>query len=81
MTVTIDRTAAKIGRSMKKREMFIGYSRLVGGVARPAASITTLLGVDHEPRAHALDAGDDDPVVGREPLAHDAQARRAAGRA
>src|SRR5262249_56899343 len=90
MTVTMEMTAAKIGRSMKKREMFIDSlvdslgsersgRRARGGLRRSRDGL--LLGFDDDVGPRPLDALHDDPVAGREPLAHHPQAvvQRAAG--
>src|SRR5215469_10857781 len=80
MTVTMEMTAAKIGRSMKKREMFIDSMggversgrRARGGLRRSRDGL--LLGLDDDVGPRPLDALHDDAVVGRETLAYDPQA-------
>src|SRR5215813_8366596 len=79
MTVTMEMTAAKIGRSMKKREMFIdslgserSRGRTCGRLRRGRDGL--LLGLDDDVGPRPLDALHDDPVAGRESLAHHAQA-------
>ena len=75
--MTIERTAAKIGRSMKKREMFIGRGsrRRGAGVGvggrdggRPAPSGATTM-----PGRTRWMPRDDDAVLGADALADDAQ--------
>src|SRR6185436_8695316 len=68
ITVTIDRTAAKIGRSMKKREKPISTA----GRRRRLPLDRPVLGRHRSALVHPLDAGDDDPVVTAHPVAHDA---------
>src|SRR5262249_58092881 len=83
MTVTMEMTAAKIGRSMKKREMFIDSlvdslgvewsgRRARSGLRRSRDGL--LLGLDDDVGPRPLDALHDDAVVGRETLAYDPQA-------
>src|SRR5262245_46621942 len=69
ITVTIERTAAKIGRSMKKREMFMstGSSSLLGGQRRQwrgGRVDCPLLRLHHDAGVHLLDARHDDALVG-----------------
>src|SRR5262245_28468397 len=75
MTVTIERTAAKIGRSMKKWESPIALGRAVGaGDVGGAAREHGLLRVDGLAVARELDAARDDPVVGCDPVGDDPEA-------
>src|SRR4029450_6328069 len=67
MTVTNESTAAKIGRSMKKRA---STSAASGGGGRRFDG--HVLRHDLQTGPHALDAADDHAVVGREPRAHEA---------
>src|SRR5262245_17192051 len=75
MIVTIESTAAKIGRSMKKRA---STSAAPGGGGGRGGRVGRLDGHvlrrDRDARPHALHARDDHAVVGRQPRAHDAQA-------
>src|SRR6186713_1612325 len=71
ITVTIERTAAKIGRSMKNREMFMSGLRGQGRHRRGRRVDRALLRRHHDARVHLLDAGDDDALVGSDALAHD----------
>src|SRR5882757_1648343 len=77
MTKTIETTAAKIGRSMKKWERRMCGSRSIGVDLRPGdrcRSGARLLwrNLSAGPRPH--EAVDDDVVVGRQALGDDAQA-------
>src|SRR5262245_24663961 len=78
MIVTIASTAAKIGRSMKKRDSTSAAPGGGGGGNGRGGRLGRLDGHvlrrDRDARPHALDARDDDAVVGRQPRAHDAQA-------
>src|SRR5229473_2192142 len=69
MTKTIETTAAKIGRSMKKWEIRIGASIGLGGRARRRRLLGGHLGAG----ARAHQAVDHDPVVGRDALPDHAQ--------
>ena len=88
ITVTIEMTAAKIGRSMKKREMFTRHPSGVWAPARAAAcrrraaerERLLLRARPRCPGAARWMPRIDDAIRRREPLADDAEARRAAGR-
>src|SRR2546429_7421450 len=76
ITKTIETTAAKIGRSMKKCEMRIGRSRLsIGGGLRGGGLRHRLLLLRRHllPRTHAHQTIDDHAVVGRYALLDHAQ--------
>src|SRR5438270_10522753 len=66
ITITIDTTAAKIGRSMKKRERRILVDLGLCGGRRRALAVRRDLGA----RACADEAVDDDIVVRRNPRNH-----------
>src|SRR5712675_2531152 len=77
MTKTIETTAAKIGRSMKKWDWRICGSRSIGADLRAdgrRGSGARLLRRYLCARARAHQAVDDDVVVERQPLGDDAQA-------
>ena len=94
--MTIESTAAKIGRSMKKCEMFTArrsrhgptcgvrrsprWARCWRFAAAALLSIGRSSGATIVPGARA-GCRDDDAIVGAEALAHDAQAVDAAARA
>src|SRR2546427_11594261 len=76
ITMTIDRTVAKIGRSTKKRAnigpLLRRRLRGLGRGGRPRAHAHLLRG--HRPaRPHALDPVHDHPVAGRDALGHGAE--------
>src|SRR5204862_3754669 len=76
ITMTIDRTVAKIGRSTKKRAnigpLLRRRLRGLGRGGRPRAHVHLLRG--HRPaRPHALDPVHDHPVAGRDALGHGAE--------
>src|SRR5262249_29177073 len=89
MVMTSDTTAAKIGRSMKKRLILMGVVP-TGGAQRRRASFLCLddrpfgrrsgqhrrlpLGGHLAAGARALQAADDHPVLGGDALAHHAHA-------
>src|SRR4029079_15372256 len=70
ITITIDTTAAKIGRSMKKCEIRIPVCLLRLGLrtGRPGGRCARLLRRDLLARPHAHQTVDDDAVIGCEPL-------------
>src|ERR1700730_3425125 len=80
ITNTIESTEAKIGRSMKKCEMRMGFCRRLfrlfwrpaGGARRSAAGL--LLRLNFLPGLRLHQAADDHAVVGPEPFLDDAQA-------
>src|SRR3970040_329046 len=76
--IRIDITAAKIGRSMKKWEIFIAAAFLL---VRRAGLDLARLGLDLDAGTHAHQPVDDDVVVGLEAVADDPEAafRRRAG--
>src|SRR5262245_17073296 len=76
ITMTIDRTVAKIGRSTKKRANIVPLLR--GRLRRlrrggRAGAHAHLLRRHGRARAHALDPVHDDPLAGRESLGHGAE--------
>src|SRR5215207_4051640 len=89
MVMTSATTAAKIGRSMKKRLILMGFAFPAGGAAPRPASFLRLrdrlcgrprgqgrrlaLGADLAAGAGALQAPNDHPLRGRDALAHHAQ--------
>src|SRR3954452_221688 len=82
ITNTSDTTPAKIGRSMKKREMRISRSAASVGPGRSFASGCRGVGIAGRLLRRHLDAGthphqavDDDPIAGLEPCRNHAQAR------
>src|SRR4051812_23418572 len=89
MVMTSDTTAAKIGRSMKKRLILMRLAVLAGGAWAPASFLRLhdrlgsqrvgqgrrlVLGCNLAARARALQAAHDHPVLGRYAFAHHAHA-------
>src|SRR5580704_10560995 len=70
-------TAAKIGRSMKKAEIFIAASFLVSPGGRGRCRVRLIrahgdeLWCDLDARLHALSAAHDDDIPGLQAVAHD----------
>ena len=79
-TMMIEITDAKIGRSMKKEEMFMSAqaTSAVAASGIGAAPIVHHLRRDLHARAHALQSADHDDVARLQTLAHDAQSVDAA---
>ena len=76
ITITIETTAAKIGRSMKKCEIRMSrcaYSSLGLRAGRPGGRRALLLRRDLLARPHAHQAVDDDAVAGRDAVLDDAE--------
>src|SRR5215213_2734505 len=75
ITITIETTAAKIGRSMKKCEIRIPVRLLCLGLraGRPRGSSALLLRRDLLARPHPHQAVDDDAVVGGDAVLDDAE--------
>src|SRR5690242_1485212 len=77
MTMTMESTVAKIGRSTKKRANMtrcLRRGRRLRSRPRRLRSHVDLLRRDRRARARALDAVHDDPLVRREALRHGAKA-------
>src|ERR1022692_3013799 len=69
MTMTMDRTDANIGRSIKKWENFIAVNSSLGGGDGDGGA----RGIYLCARAQAHQAIDDNPIVGKKASAHDAK--------
>src|SRR5262245_22306038 len=72
-TMMIETTDAKIGRSMKKDEMFMEAESPSRGRRRHTGTDGHLFGRDLRSRPHPLQSIDDDDVAGFEAFANDAQ--------